>query len=184
MSLLSDRWFSWDYPTEADIGLNTSTGLVQEVKRFMVEYGPSVQMPSPPPKPILTTSISNMPKEIRENPRLAQALPTVIIKNFMQIKKPPMAWYVPSSHPHWMIYSTKLPSQKLSWTTISQPLRIPGESILQTNRCMAKAKSLSCIQDKDHNIQTCFVILSCIFLMCGPASNILILSSKTGYPNQ
>ena len=29
--LLSDRWFSWDYPIEAEIGLTSSTGLVEEV---------------------------------------------------------------------------------------------------------------------------------------------------------
>ena len=72
-SLLSDRWFSWDYPIEADIGLNASTGLVQEVKRFMVEYGPIVQMPSPPQKPNQATSIRISPKETRDIPSVVQA---------------------------------------------------------------------------------------------------------------
>ena len=72
-SLLSDRWFSWDYPIEADIGLNASTGLVQEVKRFMVEYGPVVQMPSPPQKPNHATSVRNSPEETRDSPSVAQA---------------------------------------------------------------------------------------------------------------
>ena len=72
-SLLSDRWFSWDYPIEADIGLNASTGLVQEVKRFMVEYGPVVQMPSPPQKPNHASSIWNSPKETRDSPSVDQA---------------------------------------------------------------------------------------------------------------
>ena len=69
--LLSDRWFSWAHPIEADIGLNASTGLAQEIKRFMVEYGTAVQMPSRPPKPNL--NITNMPESIGENPPLAQA---------------------------------------------------------------------------------------------------------------
>jgi hypothetical protein len=72
-SLLSDRWFSWDYPIEADIGLNASTGLVQEVKRFMVEYGPVVQMPSPPEKPNYASSIWNSSKETRDSPSVDQA---------------------------------------------------------------------------------------------------------------
>ena len=66
--LLSDRWFSWDYPIEADLGLLSSTGLLQDVKRFMVEYGPEVQMPSPPPEPELTTSIKDAWKEVQEYP--------------------------------------------------------------------------------------------------------------------
>ena len=32
--LLSDRWFSWDYPIEAEIGLTSSTELVEEVRRM------------------------------------------------------------------------------------------------------------------------------------------------------
>jgi hypothetical protein len=72
-SLLSDRWFSWDYPIEADIGLNASTGLVQEVKRFLVEYGPVVQMPSPPQKPNQATSIRNSPIETQDSPSVDQA---------------------------------------------------------------------------------------------------------------
>jgi hypothetical protein len=72
-ALLSDRWFSWAHPIEADIGMSTSTGLVQEVKRFMVEYGPAVQMPPPPTEPNLSTSITNMPEGIAENPSFAQA---------------------------------------------------------------------------------------------------------------
>ena len=42
--LLSDRWFSWDNPIEAEIGLTSSTGLVEEVKRLMVNHSPKVQM--------------------------------------------------------------------------------------------------------------------------------------------
>lgn len=72
-SLLSDRWFSWNCPIEADIGLSSSTGLVQEVKRFMAEFGPDVQMPAPPRIPNPTTSISDIPKEFPENPPVAQA---------------------------------------------------------------------------------------------------------------
>lgn len=49
--LLSDRWFSWDYPIEAEIGLTSSTGLVEEVKRLMVHFSSKVQMPSPPVEP-------------------------------------------------------------------------------------------------------------------------------------
>jgi hypothetical protein len=49
--LLSDRWFSWDYPIEAEIGLTSSTGLVEEVKRLMVHYSSKVQMPSPSAEP-------------------------------------------------------------------------------------------------------------------------------------
>jgi hypothetical protein len=72
-SLLSDRWFSWDYPIEADIGLNASTGIVQAVKRFMVEYGPIVQMPSPPQKPNQATFVSNSTEEPHDSPSVAQA---------------------------------------------------------------------------------------------------------------
>ena len=71
-SLLMDKWFSWDYPIEADMGLNASSGLVQEVKRFMVEYGPAVQIPSFPAKPNLTTSSRNWPNETRQNPIVAR----------------------------------------------------------------------------------------------------------------
>jgi hypothetical protein len=72
-SLLSDRWFTWDYPIEADVGLSSSTGLIQDVKRFMVEYGPAVQMPSRPPEPNLTTSIRSMRKGMQQTSLLAQA---------------------------------------------------------------------------------------------------------------
>lgn len=72
-SLLSDRWFSWNYPIAADSGLNASTGLVQEVKRFMVEYGPAVQMPSPPPEPLPPTSITPISGDVRQNSPVAQA---------------------------------------------------------------------------------------------------------------
>jgi hypothetical protein len=79
--LLSDRWFSWDYPIEADIGLNESSGLVQEVKRFMVEYGPAVRMPSPPQNPDLVTSVKDRPKEFRKTPLAAQAqIPAGIVE--------------------------------------------------------------------------------------------------------
>jgi len=72
-ALLSDRWFSWDHPIEADIGLSANTGLVQEVKRFMVEYGPAVQMPSPPTEPEPSTSITDIPECIGERSPFAQA---------------------------------------------------------------------------------------------------------------
>ena len=65
-ALLTDRWFSWDHPIAADIGLSTNTGLVQEIKRFMVEYGPAVQMPSPPTEPKPSTSITDIPECIWE----------------------------------------------------------------------------------------------------------------------
>lgn len=74
-SLLADRWYSWDYPIEADVGLNASTGLVQEVKRFMAEYGRAVQMPPPPTEPNPATSVRHLPNEIRQSAAVAQ-LPT------------------------------------------------------------------------------------------------------------
>lgn len=49
--LLSDRWFSWDQPIEANIGLTTSTGLVEEIKRLMVSHSSKTQMPKIPVKP-------------------------------------------------------------------------------------------------------------------------------------
>ena len=52
--LLSDRWFSWDYPLESQIGLTSSTGLVEEVKRFMVAHDSKLNLPAapvPPPPP-------------------------------------------------------------------------------------------------------------------------------------
>ena len=52
--LLSDRWFSWDYPLDAQIGLTSSTGLVEEVKRFMVVHDSKLKLPAapvPPPPP-------------------------------------------------------------------------------------------------------------------------------------
>lgn len=42
--LLSDRWFSWDTPLEADIGLMSTTGLVEEVKRLMVANSPKLHV--------------------------------------------------------------------------------------------------------------------------------------------
>ena len=52
--LLSDRWFSWDYPLEAEIGFTSSTGLVDEVKRLMVAKGSHLIIPAAPvpPKPV------------------------------------------------------------------------------------------------------------------------------------
>ena len=49
--LLSDRWFSWDYPIEGEIGLTTNTALVEEVKRLMVAHSANSQMPSRPNEP-------------------------------------------------------------------------------------------------------------------------------------
>lgn len=72
-SLLSDKWFSWDYPIDADLGLNARSGLVQEVKRFMVEFGSVMQMPSPPRKPNQPAFIRNSPKETGDSPSVAQA---------------------------------------------------------------------------------------------------------------
>ena len=72
-ALLSDRWFSWDHPIEADIGLSANTGLVQEVKRFMVEYGPAVQMPSPPAEPEPSTSMTDMSERIEQRSPFAHA---------------------------------------------------------------------------------------------------------------
>ena len=43
-------------PIEAELSLTSSTGLVEEVKRFMTEFGAKVQMPSPPLRPSLTES--------------------------------------------------------------------------------------------------------------------------------
>lgn len=48
---LSDRWFSFDRPIEADIGLTSKTGLVEEVRRLMVEHGSSLVIPFPPEEP-------------------------------------------------------------------------------------------------------------------------------------
>jgi hypothetical protein len=49
--LLSDRWFSWDKPIEANIGLTTSTSLVEEIKRLMVDNSLGFQLPPPPTPP-------------------------------------------------------------------------------------------------------------------------------------
>ena len=49
--MLSDRWFSWDYKLEANIGLTTRSGLVDEVKKMMATYGSAVEVPSEPMKP-------------------------------------------------------------------------------------------------------------------------------------
>ena len=49
--LLSDRWFTWDYPIEAGIGLTSNTALVEEVKRLMVTHSAKSQMPSRPNEP-------------------------------------------------------------------------------------------------------------------------------------
>jgi hypothetical protein len=72
-ALLSDRWFSWNHPIEAELGLSANTGLVQEIKRFMVEYGPAVQMPSPPTEPKPSTSITDIPECIGERSAYSQA---------------------------------------------------------------------------------------------------------------
>ena len=84
-SLLSDRWFSWDYPIEADIGLSSSTGLVQEVKRFLAEWGPAVQMPLPPTEPGQNTSAMNMRKETSDS-LLATQPPTELIPSGIPVK--------------------------------------------------------------------------------------------------
>jgi hypothetical protein len=89
--LLSDRWFSWDYPIEADIGLIPSTGLVQNVKRFMVEYGQEVKMPSLPPEPKLSKSIMDAWKVILENPEPILPQAPTESKPPEIVKKPEMA---------------------------------------------------------------------------------------------
>jgi len=49
--LLSDRWFSWDYKLDGDIVLTTKSGLVEVVKRFMVDQSSMIPMPSIPIEP-------------------------------------------------------------------------------------------------------------------------------------
>ena len=51
--LLGDRWFSWTYPIETEVGLTSSTSLVEEVKGLMVDHGSKLQMPSPPIEPTM-----------------------------------------------------------------------------------------------------------------------------------
>lgn len=52
--LLSDRWFSWDYPIDTAIGLTSMTALVEEIKKLMVAHGSKYRIPPPPsaPQPI------------------------------------------------------------------------------------------------------------------------------------
>lgn len=49
--LLSDRWFSWDQEVDLEVGLTTTSGLVEEVKRLMVANSSIVQMPLSPEEP-------------------------------------------------------------------------------------------------------------------------------------
>lgn len=49
--LLSDRWFSWDHQINMEVGLTQTSGLVDEVKRIMVENGEQVAMPEKPVLP-------------------------------------------------------------------------------------------------------------------------------------
>ena len=66
--LLSDRWFSWDYPIEAKIGLSSSTGLVDEVKRLMVDHASALQMPSPPIRTYPLALKAPIPPKILKKP--------------------------------------------------------------------------------------------------------------------
>jgi hypothetical protein len=49
--LLSDRWFSWDQDINMELGLTTTSGLVEEVKRLMVANCTLVTMPTEPTEP-------------------------------------------------------------------------------------------------------------------------------------
>lgn len=49
--LLSDRWFSWDQDINMEVGLTTTSGLVEEVKRLMVANSTLVVMPTKPDEP-------------------------------------------------------------------------------------------------------------------------------------
>lgn len=49
--LLSDRWFSWDQDINMEVGLTTTSGLVEEVKRLMVANSTLVTMPTEPTEP-------------------------------------------------------------------------------------------------------------------------------------
>jgi hypothetical protein len=44
--LLSDRWFSWDYPIDAQIEFITITGLVEEIKKLMTNNRPQIRKPT------------------------------------------------------------------------------------------------------------------------------------------
>ena len=49
--LMSDRWFTLDYKMDANIGLTTSSGLAEEVRRLMISEASRVQMPIKPVEP-------------------------------------------------------------------------------------------------------------------------------------
>ena len=58
--LASDKWFSYDHPLEAGIGLTSTTGLVEEIKRLLVDQSPKVAVPTLP-----TTTMPTMPVKSR-----------------------------------------------------------------------------------------------------------------------
>jgi hypothetical protein len=49
---LSDRWFNYESPINAELNLATTTALADEIKDVLVGEGRSMPMPSKPPKPI------------------------------------------------------------------------------------------------------------------------------------
>ena len=49
--LLSDRWFTWSQDINLEVGLTTTSGLVDEVKRLMVANSSLVKMPALPVEP-------------------------------------------------------------------------------------------------------------------------------------
>lgn len=87
--LLSDRWFSWDYPIGAAIGLTSVTGLVEEIKRLMVSHGSKVQMPTVPIEP---RKLGYLERITRDNPSVngRQAEPPIPTKPVLPEDKP---WY-------------------------------------------------------------------------------------------
>lgn len=62
--LLSDKWFSWDQKVDLDVGLITTSGLVEEVKKLMIANSEIAQMPLPPEDPRTSDAFERInPKE-------------------------------------------------------------------------------------------------------------------------
>ena len=63
--LLSDSWFSWEKMIDTGVVFSTRTGLVEEVKKFMIAQGSMVQIPNVPLLPCCSSE-PQRPQEIQE----------------------------------------------------------------------------------------------------------------------
>jgi hypothetical protein len=81
--LLADRWFSWEHQLDADVQFTTRTGLVDEVKRMLVERAAVF------PTPVLPVA----PKRISALDRITPSKPTKPKRPAPPTLPTPRSWF-------------------------------------------------------------------------------------------